>query len=87
MKITGCGIIMALFFCLYSCTEHDIKRKVEDKSKLQNFVERQHAKYVCPMTECPNGYGNKPGKCPDCKMDLVLNKDYIDPINDTIHNN
>ena len=39
----------------------------------KDSAQAQASAYICPMN-CENGKSDKPGKCPDCEMDMVEKK-------------
>jgi hypothetical protein len=51
---------------------------LSSSEQLEYSMKRDQSKYVCPMKECKNGFSQLAGACPDCKMDLVVNKNYVE---------
>ncbi len=74
-------IIMILFYAAMlsamSCNSNNNATST-DAATLEQTMRRAQAKYNCPMLECKNGYSNTAGSCPDCKMDLALNKNFVE---------
>ncbi|WP_395805956.1 heavy metal-binding domain-containing protein [Daejeonella sp.] len=64
---TGC-ILLVLFFA--SCTSSEKPIQASEDTVTHT---KSDAIYTCPMH--PEVLSDKPGSCPDCKMDLVVKSD------------
>ncbi|WP_395626709.1 heavy metal-binding domain-containing protein [Daejeonella sp.] len=66
--INTCVVLIVLFFA--SCTSSE---KPVQSSADTSTHNKAHAVYTCPMH--PKVLSDKPGICPECKMDLVKKTD------------
>jgi len=67
LVLAGIGVFLLLFAC-------DSQEKTEAKKQDVNNKETTAEKiyyYTCPMEDHKNIVSDKPGKCPDCGMNLV----------------
>lgn len=72
-------ILIALFFA--SCTSSE--KPVQSSEDSTTHV-KSHAVYTCPMHA--EVISDKPGTCPECKMDLVAKSDEATTSDSTVKN-
>lgn len=63
-----CVVLIVLFFA--SCTSSE--KPVQSSADTSIHI-KAHAAYTCPMH--PEVLSDKPGICPECKMDLIEKTD------------
>jgi hypothetical protein len=76
-KLRAIAALFILAFALASCGgghSHDHSGTSQEQSAEQTGPEYTSA-YVCPM-HCTGSGSGQPGKCPECGMDYVANKDH-----------
>lgn len=70
-------IILSGVLYLFSCSEKsDVKTdssadKIQHSDSMTGMQENQVVYYTCPMEEHKHIHSDKPGKCPECNMNLV----------------
>jgi predicted small secreted protein len=76
LKIAVFTALFALSFLLTACGGghgHDHSGATQEQGADRSGPEYTSA-YICPM-HCPGSGSDQPGKCPECGMDYVANKD------------
>lgn len=70
------GVLAISGACKHSHSHpHDQNQTDTTGAEAKKLTKEYGSAYVCPM-HCKGSGSDQPGKCPVCKMDYVVNKDF-----------